>query len=92
MGTCATYPPSLLYEGKTECERVWVPTLLVELVSLVSLASVSLIPLVTLLSLAFREGFGVGVCLQVFQNLLSLVPLVELIALALSSLGDRVDF
>ena len=41
--TCATHPPSLLYEGKSECKRVWVPTLLVELVSLVSLASVSLI-------------------------------------------------
>ena len=36
--TCATCPPSLLCEGKSECKRVWVPTLLVELVSLVALS------------------------------------------------------
>ena len=79
--TCATYPPSLLYEGKSECKRVWVPTLHVELVSLVLLASVSLIPLDSLVALSwlgdhvdFELGVAAGFGLRLLG--LRLLPLI----------------
>ena len=75
--TCTTCLPSLLYEDKSVCKRVSVPTLLVELVSLVSLEFVSLIPLGSLVALSWlgdRVDFDLGVALPTLWSVGMLPP------------------
>ena len=74
--------------SKSECKRVCVPTLLVELVSLVSLASVSLIPLDSLVArswLGDHVDFELGVAAGLGLRLLGLhlLPLLGVLLLLL---------